>query len=50
MNMLTELNQNGTTVTMVTHSDIDAEYASRVIHLFDGQIVSEKKRTEKIII
>jgi putative ABC transport system ATP-binding protein len=41
MNLLTELNENGTTVIMVTHSPIDAEYAHRVIHLFDGQIVSE---------
>ncbi|WP_421875672.1 ABC transporter ATP-binding protein [Marinoscillum sp.] len=41
MNLLTELNENGTTVVMVTHSPIDAEYAHRVIHLFDGQIVSE---------
>ncbi len=41
MNLLTELNENGTTVIMVTHSPIDAEYSHRVIHLFDGQIVSE---------
>ncbi|HHP7240164.1 MAG TPA: ABC transporter ATP-binding protein [Cyclobacteriaceae bacterium] len=41
MNLLTELNESGTTVIMVTHSPIDAEYAHRIIHLFDGQIVSE---------
>ena len=41
MNLLTELNENGTTVVMVTHSPVDAEYSHRVIHLFDGQIVSE---------
>jgi len=41
MNLLSNLNENGTTVIMVTHSPIDAEYAHRVIHLFDGQIVSE---------
>ncbi|MDH5608080.1 MAG: ABC transporter ATP-binding protein [Cyclobacteriaceae bacterium] len=41
MNLLTELNETGTTVVMVTHSPIDAEYAHRIIHLFDGQIVSE---------
>jgi putative ABC transport system ATP-binding protein len=41
MNLLTELNENGTTVVMVTHSPLDAEYAHRVIHLFDGQIISE---------
>lgn len=41
MSLLTDLNESGTTVIMVTHSPIDAEYAHRVIHLFDGQIVSE---------
>ncbi len=46
MNLLTELNENGTTVIMVTHSPIDAEYAHRVIHLFDGQIVSENINTK----
>jgi putative ABC transport system ATP-binding protein len=38
MNLLTDLNENGTTVGMVTHSPVDAEYSHRVIHLFDGQI------------
>ena len=41
MNLLTELNQEGTTIVMVTHSQHDASYAHRVIHLFDGQIVTE---------
>ncbi len=41
MNLLTELNQEGTTIVMVTHSDRDANYAHRVINLFDGQIVTE---------
>lgn len=41
MTLLSDLNDNGTTVVMVTHSPVDAEYAHRVIHLFDGQIVSE---------
>lgn len=41
MTLLSDLNENGTTVVMVTHSPVDAEYAHRVIHLFDGQIVSE---------
>lgn len=41
MNLLTDLNESGTTVIMVTHSPIDAEYAHRIVHLFDGQIVSE---------
>jgi len=43
MNLLTELNQEGTTIVMVTHSDRDSHYAHRVINLFDGQIVTESK-------
>jgi len=42
INLLTELNKEGTTIIMVTHSDRDAGYAHRVINLFDGQIVTEK--------
>jgi len=41
MNLLTELNQEDTTIVMVTHSDRDSHYAHRVINLFDGQIVAE---------
>ncbi len=41
MNMLEELNQNGTTLIIVTHSQRDAEYAQRVVRLFDGQIINE---------
>jgi len=41
MNMLTELNKNGTTIVMVTHSKRDAAYSDRIVHLFDGQIISE---------
>ncbi len=41
MTLLTELNAAGTTVAMVTHSAADAEYSHRIIHLFDGRIVSE---------
>ena len=40
MDLLTELNKEGTTIVMVTHSQHDAGYASRIIRLFDGQIVS----------
>lgn len=43
MNLLTELNQEGTTIVMVTHSDRDSHYAHRVINLFDGQIVTESQ-------
>jgi putative ABC transport system ATP-binding protein len=41
MNLLTELNNKGTTIVMVTHSPIDAEKAHRIIQLFDGYIVTE---------
>jgi putative ABC transport system ATP-binding protein len=41
MNLLTELNREGTTIVMVTHSTHDAGFAHRVINLFDGQIVTE---------
>ena len=41
MNLLTELNKEGTTIIMVTHSQHDAGFAARVINLFDGQIVAE---------
>lgn len=40
MELLSELNKEGTTIVMVTHSQRDASYAHRVINLFDGQIVS----------
>lgn len=41
MNLLSELNRDGTTIVMVTHSQHDSSYAHRVINLFDGQIVTE---------
>lgn len=41
MDILTKLNDNGTTIVMVTHSPHDAEYSHRIIHLFDGQVVTE---------
>lgn len=41
MRLLTLLNESGTTVVMVTHSNEHAQYAQRIIRLFDGQIVSE---------
>lgn len=41
MNLLTSLNEAGTTIAMVTHSPADAEYSQRVIHLFDGHVVTE---------
>jgi putative ABC transport system ATP-binding protein len=39
INLLLELNKEGTTIIMVTHSDRDAGYAHRILNLFDGHIV-----------
>ena len=41
MELLKELHRDGTTIVMVTHSQHDADYADRIIHLFDGQVVTE---------
>ena len=41
MDLLTQLNKEGTTVVMVTHSQHDAGYATRTINLFDGSVVNE---------
>lgn len=40
MQLLTELNQDGATIVMVTHNAQDAELAHRIVHLFDGHIVA----------
>jgi putative ABC transport system ATP-binding protein len=40
INLLTELNKEGTTIIMVTHSDRDAGYAHRIVNLFDGQVMN----------
>ena len=39
MELLKELHSDGTTIVMVTHSQHDADYADRIINLFDGQVV-----------
>ena len=44
MALLTNLNKQGTTILMVTHSPAHAEYARRSINLFDGQVIAEKLR------
>ena len=44
MQLLTELNGEGTTIIMVTHSRPHAEYAHRIVNLLDGGIVTEKVR------
>ena len=41
MDLLKELNKEGTTIVMVTHSQHDAGFADRIINLFDGQVVTE---------
>ena len=42
MTLLSDINREGTTIIMVTHSDRDSCYAHRIINLFDGQIVNLK--------
>ncbi len=44
MEMLQALNEEGTTIVMVTHSPAHADYARRTIHLFDGHVVTESVR------
>ena len=44
MNLLTQLNETGTTIVMVTHSPSDADRSHRIIQLFDGHIVTENMR------
>jgi putative ABC transport system ATP-binding protein len=46
MKMLGELHEQGTTIVMVTHSPAYAEYSHRIIHLFDGHVVSENIQKE----
>ncbi len=46
MSILGRLHEEGTTIVMVTHSPMYAEYAHRIVHLFDGQIVSENIQKE----
>lgn len=43
MELLRELNKQGTTIVIVTHSERDAKYAHRVIHLLDGKVMCEEK-------
>lgn len=43
MQLLSELNNEGTTIVMVTHSQRDSCYAHRIINLFDGRIVASVK-------
>jgi len=49
MNLLDQLNKNGTTIVMVTHSLRDAEYSHRIVRLFDGQVVTENIKEQFVI-
>lgn len=44
MQLLTQLNEEGTTIVMVTHSPSDADRSHRIIQLFDGHVVTENRR------
>ncbi|MBC8489250.1 MAG: ABC transporter ATP-binding protein [Bacteroidetes bacterium] len=46
MNLLEELNQKGTTLIIVTHSQRDADYGQRIVRLFDGQIINENIKSK----
>jgi len=46
MNLVTRLHEEGATIIMVTHSPAYAEYSQRVVHLFDGHIVTENVKEE----
>ncbi|MDH5405766.1 MAG: ABC transporter ATP-binding protein, partial [Candidatus Aminicenantes bacterium] len=46
MKLIGELHEAGTTIVMVTHSPDYAEYSQRIVHLFDGHIVSENIQKE----
>ena len=48
MELLKSLNEQGTTIVMVTHSPLDAKYAGRVIHLLDGKVVDSGVQKEMI--
>ncbi len=48
MNLLTELSRENATIVMVTHSDRDAQFAHRIVNLFDGQIADESRNKQII--
>ncbi|MCS4309317.1 putative ABC transport system ATP-binding protein [Rheinheimera pacifica] len=47
MQMLRQLNRDGTTVVMVTHSEHESRYASRIVRMLDGQIITERAMEAK---
>lgn len=44
MKLLNELNKEGTTIIMVTHSERDAGFSHRIVNLFDGKIITEEMK------
>ena len=48
MNILSELNAGGTTVVMVTHNRRDAEYAHRIVEMFDGEILGSEQTANSV--
>jgi len=46
MKLLMELNKEGTTIAMATHSDRDASFAHRIVNLFDGRIITEEEKRQ----
>lgn len=44
MELLSKLNKTGTMIIIVTHSPAYAEYGNRVVHLFDGHIVTQNMK------
>jgi putative ABC transport system ATP-binding protein len=47
MNLLSELNAEGTTIVMVTHSERDAGFATRTIQMLDGKVLSGGNLVDK---
>jgi len=47
MNLLSELNREGATIVMVTHSERDAGFAHRTINLFDGLVIQENRSSQR---
>ena len=48
--MLQQLNDEGTTILMVTHSQSHVDYAKRTVNLFDGAIVTQSKRVDQEVV
>ncbi|MCL2329357.1 MAG: ABC transporter ATP-binding protein, partial [Bacteroidetes bacterium] len=48
MQLLTSLNEKGTTIVMVTHSEHDSRYAHRIVHMLDGRTITENFLREMV--